>query len=107
MAMSQLTLDGVEVEHTTVTRARQPLTGAQREILRWLRANGKIRAFEAGTIVHAHREPPCRSRTQGGGITACCEHASSDGVDALKRLANRGLVRRVARGLYITNGMRE
>ena len=106
---SQLGLDGGETPHEQVVKVSRPkpaLNGAQRAILRVIEAEGTIRPVEAGVIVHAHRDQPCRlagaagaDRYKGGGV-ACCAYASSDGVEALKRLAKRGLVERQGKGRY-------
>lgn len=78
----QITLDGSEV--AVVNARRQPrLTGTQLEIMRLLREQGHIRSVEAGAIVH-HNHDPQWSR----------KYWSTDGLEALKRLANRGLVQR-------------
>lgn len=88
----QLTLDGNAVPQALVRAASSQLSPAQREILRWIRDRGSIRALEAGAIVHAHRSPPCWSCARHEAKP--CGYASSDGSDALKRLAARGLVSR-------------
>ena len=80
----QLRLDGTEVPvGEKVTQA--PFTAAQREILDRLRRQGVIRPVEAGEIVHLHRHVAGKWDPR---------YFSSDGVDALKRLAARGLVER-------------
>jgi hypothetical protein len=106
---SQLGLDGSETPHeqvVKVTRPKPSLNGAQRAILRVIESEGTIRPVEAGVVVHAHRSQPCRlagaagaDRYKGGG-KACCAYASSDGVEALKRLRARGLVERKGKGQY-------
>lgn len=90
MSERQLTLDGREVER--VTRAR-PLTDRQCAVLRVMRAHDDVRPLLVGMLMHEGRERLC----------ACfegvpCRYASSDGADALKRLARRGLVARASRG---------
>jgi putative AbiEi antitoxin of type IV toxin-antitoxin system len=92
----QLTLDGQEVEIPVIQTARSPLTGAQREILELARRQGQVRSREAGQIVHLHRMPQC-----GWCMREKCGFASIDGSDALKRLAKRGFLRRIAPGLWI------
>jgi hypothetical protein len=93
----QLTLDG-RAELLVRTPGRiAPLTAAQLVILRALADRETIRSTEAGRIVHAHRDPPCDRCRRG-----CCGFTSTDGSDALKRLAKRGLVRRIAAGLWTT-----
>jgi hypothetical protein len=88
-APCQLTLTGDEVPHPPPRPTA--LTPAQREILRAL-AGGEITSSDAGAIVHAHRDPPAGEERH--------HYRSSDGRDALTRLARRGLVRRVARGRW-------
>lgn len=78
----QLGLDGRETEHP-ITRPR-PLSDRQRELLRYMRGRDVVRPVEIG---QKFGSAPRR-------------HASSDGVDALKRLEARGLVERVARGQW-------
>jgi hypothetical protein len=95
-AVAQLTLAGTEVPlNAAASHSRTPFTPAQREILRMLREHQAITSSEAGRIVHSHRTPPCRRCELGS-----CAFTSTDGADALKRLRARGLVRRVARGLW-------
>lgn len=96
----QLDMTGGEATMTAVRRANHPLTTAQREILRELRLRGTLRSLDAGVILHAHRPTgPCRPPVDGR--SPCCEHASSDGSDALKRLAARGLCKSAGAGLWI------
>ena len=96
-AAMQLTLDGREVP---ISGTRTPaFTDAQTEILRALRLYGIITSTAAGRILHAHRKYGC-----AGCRADRCYFASSDGCDALKRLAERGLVRRVARGRWKATG---
>ena len=105
MPAQQLTLDGRAEPYPGLARARRlPLTHGQLDVIAYLRLHGTIRPGQAGTIVHLHRvsdrrfcQPPTKGR-----IT-CCEYASSDGVEALKRLASRGLVEKVSDGLYVLN----
>lgn len=95
--MAQLTLDGGEENPAgAVGRKAASFSRAQREILRLARENGGIKPYEAGEIVHAHRSPPCRRCASGD-----CPYTSSDGVDALKRLAKRNVVERAAHGWYV------
>ena len=91
----QLTIDGREepTSEAGIPR-RAPLSAAQLAILRALAA-GEITSTDAGRIVHAHREPPCERCRRGS-----CGFASTDGSDALKRLAARALVRKVAAGIW-------
>jgi hypothetical protein len=108
----QLQLDGGEV---TTERARATSSGgrggglsyAQRSILRVIQEQGYIRPVEAGVIVHQLRNDSCSrklrepsatgDRYKGGGLS-CCAFASTDGSSALKRLAKRGLVKRLQGG---------
>jgi hypothetical protein len=92
----QLTVDGGEEQVSTAAPSRHAsFSHAQREILRLLAERTHVTSTEAGRIVHLHREPACRHCREGR-----CPWAASDGGDALKRLQARGLVRRVARGLW-------
>jgi len=94
IAAAQLTVDGGE---TPLAELHSPawLTPAQRAILHQAREQTRISATEAGSIVHAHRSPPCPRCARG-----TCGFTSSDGTDALKRLRKRGLVRRVRAGVW-------
>ncbi|HZV74643.1 MAG TPA: hypothetical protein VFF79_13070 [Conexibacter sp.] len=97
----QLAIDGSEVPMARVRPAR--VTPAQREILRALRMLGELRSWQAGRILHAHREHGCRqqeSASHRGGAETCCGYCSSDGGAAMKRLARRGVVERVERGRW-------
>jgi hypothetical protein len=85
----QLGLDGRETAHP-VTHP-QPLTERQRELVRYIRLHGVVRPIEIGRLMHDGRPTPPRGAER---------HASSDGVDALKRLEARGLVERVKRGKW-------
>lgn len=89
----QLTLDGREV---VVPRLR-PLTDRQRELLRFIRERGVVRPIEVGQIMHAGRPNRCHRCDHLGS----CPYVSSDGSDALRRLALRGLVARRARGQWV------
>lgn len=90
---AQLTLDGRE-EPIGRRMTRPALSGVQRQILRSL-ANRELTSTEAGRIVLPHRDPPCGRCGQGR-----CGFTSTDGSDVLKRLAARGLVRRIAAGRW-------
>jgi hypothetical protein len=93
----QLGLDGRETAHP-VTRPR-PLTERQRELVRYIRLHDVVRPIDVGRLMHDGRTTPLRRGAE--------RHASSDGVDALKRLEARGLVERVERGKWrarITEG---
>jgi len=91
----QLTIDGGEelVEHRASGRA--PLSAAQFDILRMLAEHDVITSTDAGRIVHANRNPPCERCRRGR-----CGFTSTDGSEALRRLQARGLVRKIAAGLW-------
>lgn len=98
-AVSQLGLDGTEVAHPV--RTGHPLTARQRGLLIFIRSQDSVRPLEVGMIMHQGREVPCVMTLDfRRGRVSCCEYASSDGVDALKRLERRGLVERRARGQW-------
>jgi hypothetical protein len=77
-------LDGSETTHPPPHF--RPMTAAQAEIVRIMRATGQIRIAQAGRIVAAHtlgeRDP------------------GTIGRDAMTRLARRGVAQRVARGIW-------
>lgn len=91
----QLTLDGRAEPLARSHGQAAPLTAVQLTLLRAVVERETITSTEAGRIVHAHRDPPCERCCRG-----CCGFTSTDGSDALKRLAHRGLVRRIAAGLW-------
>ena len=100
MTVTQLTLDGREVQHPAPTGVRPPLGAAQREVLRHLGLFGSITSTQAGVIVHEQR----RARQGYGGCgtgakwrseytgAGCCPYASTDGTEVMKRLKKRGYV---------------
>jgi len=96
----QLRIDGREVDHDRVVAQQAPLTAAQGAIIGHIRDHGSIRSVEAGVIVHLHRDRPCtlaggsRADAYRGTGIACCAYAGTDGLEAMKRLAERGLVER-------------
>lgn len=94
--MGQLTLDGGEVERPQTHG--QPLSPSQQEVLAVMRRDGSIRSVEAGVIFHRGREKGCgvgrRSAAFEGRGVGCCAYAAADGNELLKRLMERGLVRR-------------
>lgn len=100
---TQLRMDGEEVElgdTFPVARRDGGLTPVQREILRSL----PIRSVEAGVIVHRHRGY-CGYGAKGGSMEredalGCCPYAAADGLEACKRLAKRGLLRRTSPGRW-------
>lgn len=102
MSDEQLTIDGGgEPYEGVVKRSRTiaQLSNVQREILTSIRVQGAIRAVEAGLMIHAARTPPCRgivgARSPAGRSPngRCCSYASTDGLEAMKRLRERGLVK--------------
>lgn len=93
---TQLDILGGETEHAAVMAKRHQYSTAQREILRFVQNYGAITSTQAGVIVHAHREGGCYRCRRGG-----CPFLSSDGSDAMKRLRDRGLVKRHHRGLWV------
>jgi hypothetical protein len=97
--MSQLGLDGTET--MLPLRLGRPLTERQRELVAYMRAHGVVSPTELGVLMHQGRETPCVVLLDFRRMpVGCCEHASSDGGDALRRLARRGLVERIARGRW-------
>lgn len=99
MSVTQLDVFGGETAHVEVTKRAAPFTPCQQEILRLLRNFGSITSTQAGKIVHSHRDGGCyRCRVNDNGH---CQWASSDGNDAMKRLMERGLVRRHRPGVWI------
>lgn len=99
MSGLQLTMDGREEQVRTGHATSAGFTPAQREILKLIATYGTVTSMAAGKIVHAHREPRCK-RCADSGLVNTCPYASSDGGDALKRLKERGVVRRVAPGRW-------
>lgn len=93
---TQLTIDGREEEPREAVSARAPYTAAQHEIMELARRQGHVHSREAGRIVHLHREPQCARCLRNK-----CAFAPADGSEALKRLAKRGILRRVTPGLWI------
>lgn len=92
-----MTLDGGEVSRPQTHG--QPLSETQREVLHQLRWRGTLRSAEVGVIVHAMREnATCGPARRAAG---CCQYAAVDGNEAMKRLMERGLVRRTGeRGVW-------
>lgn len=87
--MTQLGLDGRATPYPL--RRPRPLSDRQREVLRFMQTNGDVRPVQIGMLMHAGR-----STTR----LHLDRYASSDGSDALRRLAKRGLVERVHRGVW-------
>lgn len=81
--MGQLNFEGDVVPVVNVPRRAHnaPLSQGQRAILERLRTEGRIRSVEAGEILAEGR--PWKLR-----------YAATDGSDAMKRLAARGLAQR-------------
>jgi hypothetical protein len=73
------------------------LSVAQREVLRHLAFNEAIRAVTAGTILHGFRNDG-RGCGGTGGKSGCCRWASTDGSAMLRRMRDRGLIRKLRRG---------
>lgn len=89
-AAMQLTTDGCEVPHALVVAIEcRPLSGSQRAILAVIAEQGWISPKQAGRLTH-QQSLDRRER-----------YESSDGTDALKRLARRGLVRHRRRGVWV------
>lgn len=107
MTAWQLTLDGREVEHPPPTFHAGPLSGVQKEIMRALAVRGWISSTAAGVIAHAHREERLHrsfiAHVQRWGLRGdgCCRWAATDGGAVMKRLAERGLVERYERGVWV------
>jgi hypothetical protein len=112
MEAYQLTLDNDEVPWRYASRESHGFSSAQLGVLRHLGLHGHIRSVEAGRIAHAVRQERMRYpsgdacgvgkrdyRTEKG--EGCCGYASTDGAAVMKRLLERGIVRRISRGLYI------
>lgn len=97
----QLTIDGrVEPADQVARTARiAPLSDSQHAILRECRRLGTIRPVQAGAIVHGGRTQFGCNNEKTGGI-GCCQYASKDGLDAIKRLMARGILEQVSEGLY-------
>lgn len=99
----QLTLDGREVPAfgDEPTRRDAPMTDRQLAILDHLREHGSITPTEAGLIMHnATSSGCCRHGRQLPSGDGCCVFCSTDGSQAMKRLARRGLVYRPMVGVW-------
>lgn len=77
------------------------VTPTQHEILTHVAELGSISPIEAGTILHRARGH-CGQGAKGGpgDGRACCPYASSDGLEAIKRLIKRGKLARIDKGVY-------
>lgn len=104
--MSQLRLDGSEVVTPVVRIDRQPLSGAQHQILAHVRDHGYIRSVEAGVLAHRLSKHPQHAQMYRHPGIGCCPYASTDGNEVCKRLMKRGLLRRdpTTRGRWIPAG---
>lgn len=94
-----MTLEGGEVPLEQVAAAPRSSwrpTGVQAAIMRKIAADGFISSTDAGVIVHESRGRPCGGYLGGG----CCRWASTDGLEAMKRLAAHGVVVRVVAGRW-------
>lgn len=126
----QLPLDGIPApvvtdhNHSSGVGARRPFSPAQLAIMQHIDKHGSIRTVEAGVIIHRERDGKTRfarhvannntisvlangtwrHRTRNG--IGCCRFASTDGLEAMKRLAKRGIVQRAGRGVWIRTGDR-
>lgn len=90
----QLTIDGREVpaEGLRSRRGQSPITPVQRAVLRYLKEHGSIRSVDAGIILFDIQGQPWRR-----------QYASADGLEVLKRMMKRGLVRRTdKRGVWVS-----
>jgi hypothetical protein len=103
-APPQLTIDGDE----EARRETKALTQLQQRILARIRDTGQIRSVEAGRMVHEARGKYCASHggarahmNRGEDSLGCCAYASADGLDAMKRLTKRGLVKKVSPGIWV------
>ena len=98
----QYTLDGGTRPVEAARAASRSLSDNQRDILRVIATHGSIRAVDAGVIVHRNRGH-CgfgNRDSLGPDAIGCCAYASGDGGDAMRRLADKGLVVKVGRGLW-------
>jgi hypothetical protein len=104
--LSQLQIGGGEVPNDEAARMSRvpPLTPTQRRIIDLMNERGEIRSVEAGVIVHTARghcgfgaKTGYGSRKQAIG---CCAYAAADGLSAMHRLEERGLVRKVKAGRW-------
>lgn len=93
----QRSLDGREVEWREAAKARRvrPLGPAMRYALWLLDQHGVVSSTFVGTKWHAARARCSRqSKPVGSRSLACCQYASTDGNEIMKRLAKRGLAQR-------------
>jgi hypothetical protein len=96
---TQLGLDGVETPYPPRTPRR--LSDRQRELVAYIGERELVTPTEVGVLMHQGRERRCVVLLDfRRGRVGCCRFASSDGCDALRRLAKRGLVERVSRGKW-------
>lgn len=121
MSGHQITFSGelIPVDELNPPRFVGGLTVLQRAILNHIDKHESIRPVEAGVIIHEGRGNGCKGGTaiQWAESSAkqrtirveknrisCCKWASTDGVMALRRLQNRGIVQRINKGVYKRTG---
>jgi hypothetical protein len=103
----QLTVDGSEVPFSVsrLVSRKTPLSHGQEEAVAFMRMHPCVNPTQIGVIVHANRlHGGCRLRGNARASERCCEYATSDGVEMLKRLMNRGLVEKISKGTYVLVG---
>lgn len=76
------------------------LTQIQRAILAHVGRHGHITPALAGPYAHSARIRHERGHAGGYDGSSCCQYGSKDGLESIKRLVDRGLLVRVARGRY-------
>lgn len=105
--LPQLTIDGGEVSSHQAAKRTLPLNSTQRAIIAKIRDEGSIRSVEAGVFVHTARGQRCarnggeRAGPLGPKAIGCCAYAAADGLSAMQRLEERGLVRRDSPGRWV------
>lgn len=96
----QLTIDGREVP---INQCQIGFTELQRRIIRQARKTG-ITTLEAGLMAHQKRgrcaQTGIKWDTWTGRGRQCCPYCSTDGAQALKRLVNRGVLKKISKGTY-------
>jgi hypothetical protein len=97
----QLRIDGTEVP-VALTPVLYALSDSQRGILHTIGEHGFISSTQAGVIVHGARGwCGFGSKSSMGGGEQCCGYACADGLEAMKRLLKRNLVRRERPGRWV------
>ena len=97
--IEQLKIDGGADQYDLVAGiSSRQLSDAQAEIIAFVRTHSVIRTVQAGKIMHAHRGTGCNSGPTNG--IACCKYAGADGLQAIERLVDRQILKRVGQGLY-------